>query len=64
MKPAFLLACYLSGLPAGTMHLANINNCKYFQKFLHQQKVRIGDETKNYECYCKLVKVNEEMRLY
>ena len=46
------------------MHLANINNCQYFKKFLHQQSVKIGEETKNYQCYCKLVNVNEEMRLW
>ena len=64
MKPAFLLACYLSGIPAGSMHLSNVHNCKYFQKYLHKQSVRIGDDIKNYQCYCKLVNVNENMRLY
>ena len=64
MRPAFLLACYLSGIPAGNLHLSNVHNCKYFQKYLHKQEVRIGDETKNYQCYCKLVNVNENMRLY
>ena len=64
MKPAFLLACYLAGNPSGTLHLSNINNCDYFKKFLHQQSVKIGEETKSYQCYCKLVKVNENMRLY
>jgi hypothetical protein len=64
MKPAFVLLCYLAGNPAGTLHLANINNCEYFKKFLTNQTIRIGEESKNYDCYCKLVNVNENMRLY
>ena len=64
MKPAFVLLCYLAGNPAGTMHLSNINNCNYFKKFLSNQTIKIGEESKNYDCYCKLVNVNESMRLY
>ena len=64
MKPAFLLACYLAGNPSGSMHTASINTCDYFKKYLHQQSVKIGEETKSYQCYCKLVNVNEKMRLY
>ena len=64
MKPAFVLLCYLAGNPAGSMHLANINNCQYFKKFLSNQTIKIGEESKNYDCYCKLVNVNESMRLY
>ena len=64
MKPAFVLLCYLAGNPAGSMHLASINNCTYFKKFLSNQTIKIGEESKNYDCYCKLVNVNETMRLY
>ena len=64
MKPAFVLLCYLAGNPAGSMHLANVNNCNYFKKFLSNQTIKIGEESKNYDCYCKLVNVNENMRLY
>ena len=64
MKPAFVLLCYLAGNPAGQLHFANVNNCDYFKKFLTNQTIKIGEETKKYECYCKLVKVNEEMRLW
>ena len=64
MKPAFVLLCYLAGNPAGSMHLANVNNCNYFKKFLSNQTIKIGEESKNYDCYCKLVNVNETMRLY
>ena len=64
MKPAFVLLCYLAGNPAGSMHLANVNNCNYFKKFLSNQTIKIGEESKNYDCYCKLVNVNEKMRLY
>ena len=64
MKPAFVLLCYLAGTPAGTLHLANINNCNYFKKFLSNQKIKIGEENKNYDCYCKLVNVNKQMRLW
>ena len=64
MKPAFVLLCYLAGNPAGIMHLANINNCVYFKKFLSNQTIKIGEENKNYNCYCKLVNVNENMRVY
>ena len=42
MKPAFVLLCYLAGNPAGMMHLANINNCVYFKKFLSNQTIKIG----------------------
>jgi len=64
MKPAFVLLCYLAGNPAGTLHLANVNNCEYFKKYLTNQTIKIGEESKNYDCYCKLVNVNENMRLY
>ena len=64
MKPAFVLLCYLAGNPAGTLHLSNVINCTYFKDRLAKQSVRIGEETKKYDCYCKLVKVNEEMRLW
>ncbi len=64
MKPAFLLMCYLAGNPQGTMHLSNINNCKYFREHLHKQTIKIGEEIKSYECFCKLVNVNENVRLW
>ena len=64
MKPAFVLLCYLAGNPAGTLHLANVDNCKYFKKRLAEQSIKIGDETQRYDCYCKLVNVNEQMRLW
>lgn len=64
MKPAFVLLCYLSGFPAGSMHLSNVNNCTYFKERLSEQSIRIGEENKSYDCYCKLVNVNKEMRLY
>lgn len=64
MKPAFVLLCYLAGNPAGSLHLANVNNCEYFKKYLTNQTIKIGEESKNYDCYCKLVNVNENMRLY
>tara|TARA_R100001460_G_scaffold104741_1_gene150677 strand:+ start:384 stop:578 length:195 start_codon:yes stop_codon:yes gene_type:complete len=64
VKPAFVLLCYLAGNPAGMLHFANVNNCDYFKKFLDNQTIKIGEEIKNYNCYCKLVKVNENMRLY
>ena len=43
---------------------ASVNNCDYFKKFLDNQAIKIGEEIKNYNCYCKLVKVNENTRLY
>ena len=64
MKPAFVLLCYLAGNPAGSLHFASVGNCDYFKKYLSGQTVKIGQETKNYTCYCKLVNVNESMRLY
>ena len=64
MKPAFVLLCYLAGNPAGQLHFANVNNCDYFKKFLANQTIKIGEETQNYDCYCKLVNVNENMRIY
>ena len=44
--------------------ILSVNNCDYFKKFLDNQAIKIGEEIKNYNCYCKLVKVNENMRLY
>jgi len=64
MKPAFLLMCYLSGAPSGTLHFASVNSCDYFKKFLHRQTIKIGDEQKDYQCFCKLVSVNETIRLW
>tara|TARA_R100000742_G_C4249102_1_gene67606 strand:- start:156 stop:350 length:195 start_codon:yes stop_codon:yes gene_type:complete len=64
MKPAFVLLCYLAGNPSGMMHLSSVDNCNYFKKALAKQIVRIGEENKTYDCYCKLVNVNEKMRLY
>ncbi len=64
MKPAFLLMCYLAGNPSGQSHFADINNCIYFKKFLDNQSIKIGDEDKVYDCFCKLVKVNDKIRLY
>ena len=64
MKPAFLLMCYLAGNPQGTMHLSSIKNCIYFRDHLHKQVIKIGDESKSYECFCKLVTVNDKIRLW
>ena len=49
MKPAFVLLCYLAGNPAGQLHFANVNNCDYFKKFLSNQTIKIGEESKNYD---------------
>ena len=64
MKPAFVLLCYLAGNPSGMLHFSSVNNCDYFKKYLSNQTIKIGEEQKNYDCYCKLVKVNESMRVY
>jgi len=64
MKPAFLLMCYLAGNPAGQTHFANVNNCDYFKKYLDNQSIKMGKEERNYDCFCKLVTVNESTRLY
>ena len=63
MKPAFVLLCYLAGNPSGMLHFSSVNNCDYFKKILSNQTIKIGEEQKNYDCYCKLVKVNEKMRI-
>ena len=59
MNPAFLLMCYLSGAPAGTLHFENVNTCKYFKKNLNEQYIVIGEDEKRYSCFCKLVKVDK-----
>ncbi len=64
MKPAFVLLCYLAGEPAGMLHFSSVNNCDYFKKYLNDQTIVIGEEQKDYRCYCKLVKVNKKMRVY
>ena len=56
--------CYLAGNPAGQTHFASVNSCDYFKKYLDNQSIKIGEDEKNYDCFCKLVTVNESMRLY
>ena len=46
------------------MHLASIKDCIFYKDYLDNQNVKIGEEEKNYDCYCKLVNVNKDMRLY
>ena len=58
------LLCYLAGNHAGIFILQVLIFIDYFKKFLDNQAIKIGEEIKNYNCYCKLVKVNENMRLY
>tara|TARA_R100001015_G_C4614516_1_gene170375 strand:- start:892 stop:1089 length:198 start_codon:yes stop_codon:yes gene_type:complete len=65
MKPAFLLMCYLSGMPSGQTHFADVNSCNYFKKSLSNQAIKIGEDEKYYDCYCKLVIINEKrVKLY
>ena len=64
MKPAFLLMCYLGGNPAGTLHFQSVKTADYFKSYLDGQTVTIGQEQKQYDCFVKLVKVNEQMRLW
>jgi len=66
MKIAFAILCFLDGFPQnGTAFFSNMNNCLYFSKFLSEQKsIKIGEEFKQYSCYCKMVEVNEKVRLY
>ena len=64
MKPAFLLMCYLAGNPAGTLHFQSVITADYFKSYLDYKSVTIGQETKKYDCFVKLVKVNEQMRLW
>ena len=44
--------------------MSNVNNCTYFKDRLANQTVKIGEETQRYDCYCKLVNVNKQMRLW
>ena len=62
MKPAFVLLCYLAGNPSGMLHFLVLIIVIIFKKYLSNQTIKIGEEQKNYDCYCKLVKVNENMR--
>ena len=64
MKVAFLLVCMLNGLPSGQAHFASINSCDYFKNYLDNQTIRMGEETRDYDCYCKFVNVNKDTRLY
>ncbi len=66
MKPAFVMLCYMLGVPTGNLiHYSNMHNCLYFSKYLSEQApVTIAGETNKLECYCKNVWVNEQMRLY
>ena len=56
--------CYLAGNPAGTLHFQSVKTVDYFKSYLDNQSVTIGQETKKYDCFVKLVKVNEQMRLW
>lgn len=56
--------CYLAGNPAGTLHFRSVKTADYFKSYLDNQSVTIGQETKKYDCFVKLVKVNEQMRLW
>ncbi len=66
MKVAFAILCFLDGFPQnGQAFFSNMHNCLYFSEFLSKQKsVKIGNEEKLYQCYCKLVNVNKDVRLY
>ena len=59
MSPAFLLMCYLSGTPAGTLHFESVDNCNYFKEALTEQSIVIGEEEKRYSCFCKLVMIDK-----
>ena len=56
--------CYLAGNPAGTLHFRSVKTADYFKSYLDNQSVTIGQETIKYDCFVKLVKVNEQMRLW
>ena len=67
MKVGFAILCFLNGFPSGTnqVFFSNMHNCLYFSEFLSKQKsVKIGDEDKQFSCYCKMVMVNKKVRLY
>jgi len=60
MKPAFLLMCFISGLPSGEVHFKSVVDCNFYKKSLSGQSIKIREEQKYYDCYCKLVIVNEK----
>ena len=45
--PAFMLMCFLSGAPQGTMYFQNMDTCKYFRDGLSNQTIKMGEETKS-----------------
>tara|TARA_Y100000816_G_C25591989_1_gene317730 strand:+ start:161 stop:370 length:210 start_codon:yes stop_codon:yes gene_type:complete len=53
--PAFMLMCFLSGAPQGTMYFQNMDTCKYFRDGLSNQTIKMGEETKSYNCWCKMI---------
>ena len=55
MKPAFLLVCYLSGTPEGSLHFENVNTCLSFKASLHGQTMMKNKKEQIYQCFCKLV---------
>jgi len=71
VKPAFLLFCLWGGVPEknSMMMLSSINNCIYFRDYLTKQSVSMKDNdgkisVKKYECICKLINVNKDVRLW
>ena len=55
LVPAFMLMCFLSGTPQGQMYFRNMDTCNYFRDGLSNQTFRMGEETKNYYCWCKMI---------
>lgn len=55
LVPAFMLMCFLSGTPQGQMYFRNMDTCNYFRDGLSNQTFKMGEETKNYYCWCKMI---------
>ena len=54
----------LENFPSIKEQTEKIEQTKKQRESLGSVNLRADEETKKYECYCKLVKVNEEMRLW
>ena len=57
MKPAFVMLCYMLGVPTGNLiHYSNMHNCLYFSKYLSEQApVTIAGETNKLENVNKIL---------
>ena len=66
MKAAFIMMCFMTSplQYSGDIKFSSVNNCMYFKNKLHGQVMKLGEQTRKYECMCKATLVNKGTRLF